>query len=147
MLKRALVVVMVGCATEVATVAPVDPAARADKERVTDEECEKLGGHIETEETYAYLSHDPEVHPAHYRICRIPSPKNEQACGDDSDCAGGRCYCTGSLARPNPSDDPKLQALDGTPARGTCYDGPRAHGIWWCLVEHGTVHLAGIIID
>jgi hypothetical protein len=148
MLKRILLVGVVGCATDLATVAPVDPAARSDKERyVTDAECARIGGHIETEQTYAYLSHNPEIHPTPYRFCRIPSPKNEQPCGDDDDCAGGHCYCTGDLARPNPSDDPKLRSLDGTPGTGACYDGPRPHGSWYCMVEHGTIRLAGIIID
>ena len=116
---------------------------------LTDEQCVARGGHIETEQTDADLrgerSPDEPVTP--FRICRIPSPRNGASCRGDADCAGGRCFCTGALSRPDPEDDPALRALDGTATTGRCSDKPLPDGSWFCLVEGGTVHLNGIIID
>jgi hypothetical protein len=126
-----------------------DAGSAAGDSMITDEECVARGGKIVTEQTYAHLSRrrDPDrpVHP--FRVCRIPSPKNNATCRGESDCAGGRCYCTGALARPNPGDDPKLRALDGTPGTGQCSDEPVESGSWFCLVEGGKIQLSGIIID
>ncbi len=116
---------------------------------ITDDDCLARGGAIVTEETYAYLrrARAPSEPIAPFRICRIPSPKNGADCRADGDCAGGRCFCTGALARPDPENDPALRALDGTAATGRCSDQPLPDGSWFCLVEGGMVHLAGIIVD
>ena len=116
---------------------------------LTDEQCRARGGQIVTEETYAHLRHEgPRDQPVTpFRICRIPSPKNGASCRADADCAGGRCFCTGALARPDPENDPQLRALDGAAATGQCSDQPLPDGAWFCLVEGGHVHLNGIIVD
>ena len=116
---------------------------------ITDDECVARGGKIVTEQTYAYLrrARAPDEPVTPFRICRIPSPKNGATCRDDVDCAGGRCMCTGALARPDPENDPALRALDHTPATGSCSDEPLPDGSWFCLVVNGTVHLNGIIVD
>ena len=126
-------------ATATATAAP----------QISDDECRARGGQIVTEQTYAHLrrARRPDEPVTPFRICRIPSPKNGAACRGDADCAGGRCFCAGALARPDPGDDPALRALDGTAASGRCSDQPLPDGSWFCLVEDGTVHLDGIIID
>ena len=99
---------------------------------ITDADCLARGGQIVTEQTYAHLRRGraPDELVAPFRICRIPSAKNDATCGGDGDCAGGRCYCTGALARPNPQDDPALRALDGTagPAAAPTTRCPTASG-------------------
>jgi hypothetical protein len=114
---------------------------------ISDDQCIARGGHIETEQTYAHLGrrHDRPARP--FRTCRIPSPKNGATCGDDDDCAGGRCFCTGALDRPDPADDSALLPLDGTVATGRCSDQPLPSGSWYCLVRRDHVMLHGIIID
>jgi hypothetical protein len=131
----------------VAQVAPV--AGSAQPGLISDEECRARGGEIVTEQTYAHLRRAgaPGGPVTPFRVCRIPSANNDAACRGDADCAGGRCFCTGALARPDPSNDPALRALDGTAATGRCSDRPLPDGAWFCLVEAGTVHLAGIIVD
>ncbi|HEY1555087.1 MAG TPA: hypothetical protein VGF94_09670 [Kofleriaceae bacterium] len=116
---------------------------------VTDDECRARGGEIVTQDTYADLrrSRAPSEHVAPFRICRFASAKNDRACRSDGDCAGGRCFCTGALGRPDPDNDPALRALDGTTATGQCSDRALPDGSWFCLVEGGKVHLAGIIVD
>jgi hypothetical protein len=51
------------------------------------------------------------------------------------------------VPRPGPANAPTLRALDGTAATGRSSDQPRPDGSWFCSVEGGTVHLAGIIVD
>jgi hypothetical protein len=116
---------------------------------ITDDQCTARGGKIVTEQTYAHLSarRDPNAPVRPFRICHIPSPKNGAVCRDETDCAGGRCFCTGALARPDPQSDPKLRALDGTQATGQCSDEPVPSGSWYCLVGNGKVQLSGIIVD
>jgi len=128
---------------------PPAPAPAAEPALITDEECLARGGHVVTEETYAYLDrrHDPDAPRQHFRICRVDSPKNGAACSGEADCQGGRCWCTGALSRPNPGDLPELRALDGQPATGVCSDRPIPSGEWRCLVEGGKANIHGIIVD
>lgn len=130
-------------------VAAPAPAPAAAPAMITDDECRARGGTIVTEQTYAHLrrARSPDAPVTPFRICRIPSPKNDATCRGDGECAGGRCFCTGALARPNPADDPALRALDRTPATGQCSDRALPDGSWFCLVEDGTVRLDGIIVD
>jgi hypothetical protein len=115
---------------------------------ITDDECRARGGTVVTEETYAHLRRaNPDAPVTPFRVCRIPSAKNGAACQGDGDCAGGRCFCTGALARPDPENDPALRQLDHTPATGRCSDEALPDGSWFCLVEGGTVRLNGIIVD
>jgi hypothetical protein len=120
-----------------------------DTSMITDEQCTARGGKIVTEQTYEHLRgrRDPGQPVTPFRICRIPSPKNGASCAGEKDCAGGHCFCTGALARPEPRNDPKLHALDGTVANGECSDEPIPSGSWYCLVEGGKVRLDGIIVD
>jgi hypothetical protein len=122
------------------------PEAVHDNAMITDEQCIARGGKIVTEQTYAHLRRR-ETPVTRFRICRIPSAKNGAACSGDRDCAGGRCFCTGALARPDPQSDPKLRALDGTAATGQCSDEAVPSGSWYCLVEGGKAELNGIIVD
>lgn len=71
------------------------------------------------------------------------------ACRGDADCNGfgAWCLCTGELARPNPDDDPALRARDGSAATGVCSQGALSRGVWYCLVEDGSAHLSGVIVD
>jgi hypothetical protein len=115
---------------------------------ITDEECVKRGGQIVTDETYAHLRRgDPHAPVTPFKVCHFPSPKNDASCRGDAECGTGRCFCTGALARPDPMTDPKLRALDGTPATGQCSDQPLPSGSWFCLVHDGKVMLHGIIVD
>lgn len=115
---------------------------------ITDEECAARGGHVETQDTYAYLDRRRRDEPrTPFRVCRVPSPQNGQACSDESGCAGGRCWCVGALSRPNPQDDPTLVVLDGVAGLGRCDDRPIESGVWRCLVGGGVIHLHGIIVD
>jgi hypothetical protein len=138
------------------TPAPVDAASHAPVDAasptpglITDDECIKRGGQVVTEQTYAHLrrSRAPDEPVTPFRICRIPSGKSGSACRGDADCAGGRCMCTGALARPDPERDPALSKFDGKAGVGRCSDEPLPDGTWFCLVEDGIVHLHGIIID
>lgn len=131
------------------TTAPNPPPAPAPPTLITDAECLAKGGQIWTEQTWAHLDRrrDPDHTPAPFRVCHVPSPKNGAACTGEADCAGGRCWCTGPLDRPDPQRDPALAALDGSPATGRCDDEPIPSGEWRCLVVDGKAVLHGIIVD
>lgn len=124
---------------------PVAPPAPA---LISDEECVAKGGQVVTEETYAYLDRRHRDEPrTPFRICHYPSPKNGEACRKEADCAGGRCFCTGPLDRPDPQRFPELRALEGQEVTGRCSDSPLPSGEWHCLVSDGKARLQGIIVD
>ncbi len=120
------------------------------RELITEDECRRRGGQVMTEQTYAHLRrrHRPGSESTHhFSICHYPAKENGQSCGNDSDCGGGHCFCTGKLDRPNPGDDPELRVLEGKPAKGICSDEPIPDGEWRCLIKNGKIELSGIIID
>jgi hypothetical protein len=123
----------------------------SDSAMITDEQCLARGGQLVAVPKHASPRGRPGLDDEGggdaQTICRYPSPKNGAKCRGDGDCAGGFCLCTGALDRPNPQDDPKLKALDGTPATGACSDGRLPKGKWFCVVKDGKVELHGIIID
>jgi hypothetical protein len=144
-----------GSATESAS---ADPAAGAGADAVgaaapamiSDEECVARGGKIVTESTYAHLRRhaDPDVPPTPFSICHFPSPKNGLACGDERDCSGGHCFCTGELSGPDVlRRHPALESLDGTAGAGVCSDEPVASGAWFCMVSGGKIRFHGLIVD
>ena len=102
----------------------------------------------ETEQTYAYLSHDPAIHPKPYRTSAGSLRRRTTNRAATTLTLWWSLLLHEATSRaPNPSDDPKLRALDGTPGRGACHDGPMPHGSFYCTVKHGTIRLAGIIVD
>ncbi|HEY4181024.1 MAG TPA: hypothetical protein VGM90_29475 [Kofleriaceae bacterium] len=144
MWKRLLAAFLKICAA-IAAKAPASPPAASGM--ITDDQCIKQGGHIETEDTYAYENwRDPEIPRTRYRVCRYPSKTNGKVCTSSSQCEG-HCRCTGALARPEPDNDPALTKFNRTKGKGVCSDAHLTPGTWYCLVEQGTILLQGIIID
>jgi hypothetical protein len=83
--------------------------------------------------------------PVRERICMVDSPKNGTACSDTSECAGGRCLCTGDLSGPGAAT--RHPELDGTAQRGICSDALLLPGDWYCIVGLGHAGVHGIILD
>jgi hypothetical protein len=118
---------------------------------ISDEACIAGGNRVVTrvfQRNYRSPWREGEPDERTDRVCLRPSD-GRKTCSSAGDCFSGRCRCTGDLARPEPENSPALQKLDGTRATGVCMDEAESllPGTWWCLVQDGTIHLQGIIID
>ncbi len=118
---------------------------------ISEEDCIAGGDRVVTrtlQRSHRLPRHDGEPDVFTDRVCLRPSDGGK-TCSNAGDCFSGRCRCTGDLARPEPENSPTLLKLDGTRATGVCMDEAESlpGGTWWCLVQGGTIHLQGIIID